>query len=167
MDWMSTVNTAISVVKRYRYALLAVVIGIILMAVPDGNTSSGSENVILTREEKTELEDSLTEILSEIDGVGNVRVLLTTSQGEETVYQMDEDISSGERNDNQRSDTVIITGDGRAQTGLVRQVISPEYLGALIVCQGASDAKVRLWVVDAVMRVTGLTSDKITVLKMK
>ena len=79
----------------------------------------------------------------------------------------DEDISSGERNDNQRSDTVIITGEGRAQTGLVRQVISPEYLGALIVCQGASDAKVRLWVVDAVMRVTGLTSDKITVLKMK
>lgn len=167
MDWISTVNTALALVKKYRYALLAVVIGIILMSVPEGKTGNKTENMIPIEEKKIQLEESLAEILSEIDGVGNVRVLLTTSQGEETVYQMDENISSGERNDNQRSDTVIITGDGRAQTGLVRQVIPPVYLGALVVCQGASDPKVRLWIVDAVMRVTGLTSDKITVLKMK
>ena len=88
MDWISTVNTALALVKKYRYALLAVVIGIILMSVPEGKTGNKTENMIPIEEKKIQLEESLAEILSEIDGVGNVRVLLTTSQGEETVYQM-------------------------------------------------------------------------------
>jgi stage III sporulation protein AG len=49
----------------------------------------------------------------------------------------------------------------------VRQVIPPKYQGAIIVCQGAEKATVRLQVVEAVVNVTGLTADKITVLKMK
>jgi len=36
-----------------------------------------------------------------------------------------------------------------------------------VVCQGADRAGVRLAVVDAVKSVTGLSSDRITVLKMK
>jgi len=40
-------------------------------------------------------------------------------------------------------------------------------MGAVIVCQGADDPQVRLSIVDAVSKVTGLGSDKISVLKMK
>ncbi|MBR1457174.1 MAG: hypothetical protein IJ594_08480 [Oscillospiraceae bacterium] len=38
--------------------------------------------------------------------------------------------------------------------------------GAVVVCQGAENAKARLDVIRAVYAYTGLTSDKITVLKM-
>ena len=55
----------------------------------------------------------------------------------------------------------------RKQTGLVQQVNPPTYLGAVIVCQGADSASVRLAIVEAVGSVTGLSTDKITVLKMK
>ena len=50
---------------------------------------------------------------------------------------------------------------------MVRQILSPEYLGAVVVCQGANDVQVRLAVVEAVSKVTGLGADKISVLKMK
>jgi len=41
------------------------------------------------------------------------------------------------------------------------------YRGAVVVCQGGDNASVRLAVVEAVSNATGLTSDRITVLKMK
>ena len=39
--------------------------------------------------------------------------------------------------------------------------------GAVVVCQGADDAQIRLNVTNAVAAYTGLGSDKITVMKMK
>ena len=92
-----------------------------------------------------------------------VRVLLTQREGERTVYQTDEDSTSS----GIRSDTVLLNGSDRSQTGLVQQVNPPTYLGAVIVCQGADSASVRLAIVSAVGSVTGLSTDKITVLKMK
>ena len=79
------------------------------------------------------------------------------------MYQTDEDSASS----GVRSDTVLLNGPDRSQTGLVRQVNPPTYLGAVIVCQGADSASVRLAIVEAVGSVTGLSTDKITVLKMK
>ena len=78
-------------------------------------------------------------------------------------YQEDIDRSS----DSVREDTVLVSGDTRQEMGLVRQVIPPKYLGAVIVCQGGDRASVQLSVVEAVSAVTGLTTDRITVLKMK
>jgi stage III sporulation protein AG len=64
-------------------------------------------------------------------------------------------------------ETVIITDAQRAQQGLVKQVNPPVYLGAVVVCQGADRASVRLAIVEAVANATGLGADKISVLKMK
>ena len=108
-----------------------------------------------------DLEQKLTEILSKIDGVGKAEVLLTEANGSNTIYQTD----AGQNYSN--LDTVIITDGNREEKGLVKQVLPPEYRGALIVCQGADSAGVRLSVVEAVKSVTGLSSDCITVLKMK
>ena len=109
------------------------------------------------------MSDSLEEILGKIDGVGRVSVMLTQSAGEITIYQQNSDQSL----DTLREDTVIITGENREDQGLVRQVIPPKFQGAVIVCQGGDRAVVQLAVVEAVCALTGLSSDKITVLKMK
>ena len=101
-----------------------------------------------------------------ISGAGKVSVLLTQSAGEETVYQIDEEVS-GSGSDNSRRQTVLVSGTGREETGLIRQVRAPTYLGAVVVCQGADNASVRLAVVEAVKSATGLTADRISVLKMK
>jgi len=55
--------------------------------------------------------------------------------------------------------------DGSAP--LVVGRVYPEFLGALIVCEGANDKSVQLSVVEAVSALIGLGSDKITVAVMK
>ena len=47
------------------------------------------------------------------------------------------------------------------------QVNPARFLGAVVVCQGADDPQVRLQVIDAVSKATGLRSNCIAVLKMK
>ena len=62
---------------------------------------------------------------------------------------------------------MILSSSDREEEGLVRQVNPPVYLGALIVCQGGDNPTVKLSIVEAVMDITGLSSNQITVLKMK
>ena len=168
MDWTGIPNTGIQFLKKYRYALIVIAAGILLLTIPAKERSSEpvatqtTQQVLLPT-----LEESLSRILGMIDGAGKVEVLLTPARGEQTVYQTDDTVSSGEHSADKRSDTVLITGDGRTETGLIRQINPPIYQGAIIVCQGAGEAQVRLAVVQAVKSVTGLTADKITVLKMK
>ena len=161
MDWVTLRSRGKELVRKYRYVLLVVLAGLFLMALPDGKNAKAAPEPAAAETEH--LQTELEEILSQIQGAGRVRVLLTQREGERTVYQTDEDSASS----GVRSNTVLLNGSDRSQTGLVRQVNPPTYLGAVIVCQGADSASVRLAIVSAVGSVTGLSTDKITVLKMK
>lgn len=166
MDWVSIKSGAMTYLKKYRYVLLVLLAGIFLMALPEGKKE---DSVPLETESAAQpgLQESLAEILSQIAGAGKVQVLLTQSAGEQTVYQTDEDIAAGENTSDIRRQTVLVTGSSREEEGLVRQVNPPVYRGAIVLCQGADSAAIRLSIVEAVANATGLTTDKITVLKMK
>ncbi|MDD6678604.1 MAG: hypothetical protein PUF71_04365 [Firmicutes bacterium] len=146
---------------KYRFVLLVLLLGILLMTLPTGSIKKQSPAVSSPGEPTTE--EKLCSILSRIQGVGKVEVMLTTASGAETVYQTDQ---TGSDNSS-RTDTVVITDSGRNQTGLIRQINPPVYLGAVIVCQGGDKPAVKLAVAEAVSRVTGLRSHQIVVLKMK
>ena len=145
-------------ISRYRYVLIVVAVGLILMLLPGGSTSK-QEQPQQIQETEADFATELAEILSKIKGAGKVEVMLTTAQGQETCYQTD---SRGED-----QSTVTITDSTRNETGLIRQVNPPTYLGAIIVCQGGDDPGVRLAIVESVAKVTGLGADRISVLKMK
>ena len=164
MDWIAFKSTALTFWQKYRYVLIVLLAGIILMLLPGEKEQEQSLPVSTERPEQS-LQDSLGEILSQISGAGRVEVLLTQSSGEETVYQTDEDIQ--ESGKTVRRETVLVSGSGRETEGLIRQIKEPTYLGAVIVCQGADNAAVRLSIVEAVRSATGLSSDRISVLKMK
>ena len=153
---------------KYKYAVVILIVGLVLMVLPTGNgqkeTSQPTPTVAVeTKDASRELAD----ILGTIQGVGKVNVLLTVKAGERTIYQSDEDTTVTDTTSSIRKETVIITDSQRNQQPLVVQILPPEYLGAVIVCQGAENAGVRLAVVEAVCKATGLGADKITVLKMK
>lgn len=155
-------------VKKYRYVMLVLLIGIGLMAIPD---SSGKKTV---KEETPQVQtvfpdptSELTQILKQIRGVGEVKLMLTVDTGTKTVYQVDQQTSSGTDNTSVRLETVIVTDSQRADQGLIQQIVAPQFRGAVVVCQGADDAAVRLSVVEAVSDATGLSTDKISVVKMK
>lgn len=154
----------INLVKEYKYVALILAIGILLMLLPEKQEMPDSAPVQSSEEN---LQTQLEEILSQIRGVGKVRVLLTVESGERTLYIRDEDRSESSENSQTRSQAVIITDSDRAQQGLISQVLPPSYLGAVIVCQGGDQPAVKLAVVEAVCDAVGLTADKISVLKMK
>ena len=142
-------------------------IGIFLLCIPEKEPEELIRQTQETVQQQKTLEQELEDVLSKLDGAGKVRVLLTESSGSETYYQQDEDRMEDEGGKQIRSDTVILTDSGRGQSGLVRRVDPPVYLGAVVLCQGADSARVKLAVTEAVANATGLSTDRITVLKMK
>lgn len=155
---MGKLNEILPLLKKYRYALLVLAVGLVLMMLPSGSGAKEPVQQALSTQEP-ELEERLSEILSQIEGAGKVSVLLTPAAGEETLYQINE-------NGDDR-DTVTITDADRNEMGLVRQVNPPVYQGAIVICQGGDQPTVRLAIVDAVSKITGLGADRISVLKMK
>lgn len=159
MDPIVLKERSLAWIKKYRTCLLVLLVGVVLMLLPAGKTEG--ETVSSTPvQTQPDLQEELEQLLSRLEGAGKVQVLLTQAQGSKTRYQTDE-------KGNGSVDTVIVTGSDRSQAGLVQQVDPPVYLGAVVLCQGAGKATVRLAIVDAVAKATGLASSKITVLKMK
>ena len=170
MDWVKIRGKVIGACKKYRYAILVLVLGLVLLMIP-GRASQETRTaeqpkIQQTDTHKGDITESLRNILCKIQGVGDVQILLTTAAGEKTIYQTDNDITGGE-NAASRWETVIITNGNREESGLVQQIIPESYMGAIVVCQGADSPAVRLAVVEAVTKVTGLGSDRVCVLKMK
>ncbi len=169
MEMKPIKDKLIALIKKYRYAVLIVLIGLGMMMIP---SHSKLEHKIEQPEntEQTEtvsVSEELSQILSQVDGAGDVKVLLTVETGEEILYQTDEDVSVNSESSSTRVNTVVITGTDRDEYGLIRQTNPPVYKGAIVVCQGADDPKIQLAIVDAVANVTGLGADRISVLKMK
>lgn len=166
MDVKSVQEKVKAFTYKYRYAALVLCVGIGLMCLPVTNKETVQQETEQT-EPQVSISQELADILSSIEGAGNVRVLLTVAAGEETVYQTDRSSSESETSNTTQVDTVTVTDSQRNQTGLIRQVNPPVYQGAIIVCQGADRPAVQLAIVNAVSRATGLSSDKISVIKMK
>lgn len=166
MDWLTLRGKARLWLKEYRYVLLVLFLGIVLMLLPQSKAAEEGDKETPVPETVAEesLQEQLEQLLSIVQGAGKVRVLLTEAAGERVIYQTD-----GEENtqNTRRTDTVILSDSGRAESGLVQQILPPTYQGAVILCQGADSASVRLALIEAVSNATGLTSDRISVLKMK
>lgn len=172
MEMKTLLNKLSQTIQKYKFVILILVIGLVLMSIPEGNTQNirnNTEQKTSASEQKTQetQETLLSEILSCINGAGEVRVMLTQARGEEVVFQTNEDISTGTDTTEKTVTTVTVTDSERNQSGIIRQINPPQFLGAIIVCDGADDPAIRLAIVDAVSKVTGLGANQISVLKMK
>jgi stage III sporulation protein AG len=124
------------------------------------NTASSSDN-------GKSMEVLLEETLRQIDGAGEVSVLLAEQKGSQTIYQTDTQSDTDADRTSGHTEAVIITDSERNEKGLVQREDPPVYMGAIVVCQGADRADVRLAIVNAVQCVTGLGANQISVVKMK
>lgn len=162
MDFLAFREKAGPFLKQYRYVVLLLMLGVLLMLLPKKQETE-PEAPVSVPESVDSLEEDLARILTRIRGAGRVEVLLTEYAGTETLYQTDADRTA----DSLREDTVVVSDRERGESGLVRQVIPPRYMGAVVVCQGGDNPAVKLAILEAVSRATGLKSNQISVLKMK
>ena len=167
---LKKLQPALGRIGKYKYALLVLLIGIALALIPTGGKKQTAAAAADTRQaELSQLDDTrqaLRALLRQVEGAGEVDVLLSYSAGAEQVYQTDRESSrSGE--DTQTKTAAVLQQNGSERTPVVRKTLYPVYQGAVVVCEGADRAAVRLAIVEAVASLTGLGSDKISVIKMK
>lgn len=167
MEPTEPLTKARELLNKYKYALLILALGLILMLLPEQTQTEPVLPEQMPSVEETQMEQLLTDLIRQIDGAGETCVLLSQQQGSETFYQTDTDSQNDGSSSSDQSKTVIITDSDRNEQGLVRRTDPPKYLGAVIVCQGADIARVRLAIVEAVQCATGLGANQICVVKMK
>ena len=152
---------------KYKYVLLILLLGMVFMVQPESKEEAEEVITSVEAKEETELCTQLEDILMNIQGAGKVRVMLSVKRGEETLYQTDTTVSQTEKDSDSRIQTVLVTDNQRNETGLIYQQNPPVYQGAIILAQGADQAAIKLAIVDAVSKITGLGANEISVLKMK
>ena len=158
------------IIGKYKYAILILVIGIVLMMIPStiwgGSKTEPEQSAVSDTGANSDIKAELENILSCVTGAGKVKVMLKESSGAETIYQTDEDHTLSDNSTTTRTNVITISDDNRGEAGLIRQINPPQYMGAIVLCQGADEPSVKLAIVDAVSKITGLGADKIAVLKM-
>ena len=147
----------------------------------DKNKKLASETQILqaTEEEsKDDIEKSLEEILSHMNGVGKVKVMITYSRTSQTVplYNQDSLEKNTEENDTQggtrkitETDTkteIIYKEENGEKIPITQSIISPTIEGAIVTAEGADNATVKTNIIQAVEAVTGVATHKIQVFEM-
>ena len=162
---------ALDALKRCKYVALTAVLGIVLLLLPGGNEKKQEGGAPDAAEDfdRTALQEEMEEILSSLDGVGHLKLMLTVDGGsayelarDEAQTQKRSGENTGERT--QKSETVVL-GSGASAEVVVTRSRFPAFIGALVVCEGGDRAEVRLRVTQAVAALTGLSTEKITVVQ--
>lgn len=109
-----------------------------------------------------ETEKRLCETLTEIEGVGKTKVMLTITSTEEYVYA--ESVKSGA---SQTENSYVIIDKGSKKEALVKRVNNPAISGVVIVCEGGDDPKVCERIYKAVSTALNIPTNKIYVAEMK
>ena len=125
------------------------------------------------------LESNLENILSKINGVGEVKVLISYVESSEVVAMynentkntstQEEDSGGGKRviNETDTQKDIIYKEENGEKLPITQKVISPKIEGAIIIAQGAADANTKNNIIQAVEAVTGIATHKIQVFEMK
>lgn len=165
MDISKLKNKTLAYMQKYKFVVLVLLLGVLLLLMPTGSSKDVSKPVTVDTAQQAHIsQKELISILENIEGAGRVNVLLSLENTEQTDYQQDTDSGNTTAI---RQTTVTVTDADRNESGLVRKKSAPMYRGAIIVCDGADDPFVHLSIVNAVANITGLRTNQISVLKMQ
>lgn len=154
---------------RYRekkWIGLLLLLGILLLMIPQGE----EEVVALSTDSEESYsfqlaveEEKLSLALSQIEGAGEVTVLLSVQSGSRLVLaeerEFSEDMSSMEEN----TSPLVLDKDNVGEDVVALQEIYPSYVGALVISDGGDNPSVRLALTEAVAALTGLGTNKISI----
>lgn len=154
--------------KKYKYVLLVAAVGALLLLWPAGETG---EKAAPAEEQDlfqaAEMERKLEKALSQVEGAGEVTVVLTLDAGPRQVIAQDGTAVQEENRTSRETTSVILSKGSGTQEAVRLQELAPAYRGALVVAQGGDDPLVRLALNQAVSALTGLGADQISICKGK
>lgn len=142
------------------------------------NSNDSSDTNETYADSNYNLASNLEDILSNITGVGNVKVMITYAETSTTipVYNEESTEENTEETDSEggtrtvtqidvRKEVIYEEQDGNKSL-ITQKITSPEVEGAIITAEGADNAEIKTSIIQAVEAVTGLPTHKIQVFKM-
>ena len=117
------------------------------------------------------LETRLENALAKVEGVGNVKVMITLASSSEKVVEKDQEMTSevqegenGGKNISSSETAVYANGNGE-EMPYVKQELSPRIEGVLVIADGGDNAIVIENITEAVQALFGVDTHKIKVMK--
>lgn len=161
----------LALIGSYKYVLIVVAAGVLCLAWPSSTKPEVSKSEAAAASVDLEgIQTEMEEILGTIEGVGELRLMLTVDTGAQRELAGDTSLSysgpvTAPEDYNRTSETVVVSSGGGEDQVVVTREVYPQFRGALVVCQGADDPLVKLSVTEAVSALTGLGSDRISVIR--
>lgn len=153
--------------------IIAVVLGAVVLLIylstfgSGGKKTSSSFQATGATEYASMLETKLENIIKQINGVGNVSVMVTLESGPEYVYATDEE----QKTNTSEEKGTIITSTTETKTPItisnemvVVKEIMPTVGGIVVVAGGADNTKVKLEIVKAIQALVNVPQSSIEVL---
>ncbi|WP_160678690.1 stage III sporulation protein AG [Clostridium sp. C8-1-8] len=143
------------------------------------NTQQSSAEKQLRTQYEDEQKSELRQILKQIEGVGNVDVMITFESDETKVPAVD---TSSQKNTNENSDKegskqsnsqetdsskVVVTSNNNGSEPLIVKTYKPKVVGVIVVAEGSESSKVKYDISKAVSNLYDLPMDKVNVYPMK
>lgn len=136
---------------------------------PQGNTEDisalGEEEYAVSYEE--EMERQLEELLESMDGVGNVKVMITLAASDERVILKDYEISEEQDSVRTVESTVFYTDETGQENPYCQKIITPRVEGVVVVAEGGGDPKRIIEITDVIQSLFDVPVHKIRVVRMK
>lgn len=157
--------------------LAGAIICLILLSLPKGEQKTkqeATESKETSKEDSVEqLEQRLKDTLSNVEGVGSVKVMITLKSSKESVVNKDtpyteEQETSGDdqkKSVSRQEETVLVDGENGSEPYVVKE-LEPEVEGVVVIAEGGSDAMVQENITEAVTALFGVPAHKVKVLKM-
>lgn len=115
------------------------------------------------RSYEQEMERKLEELLGQVQGVGQVRVMLTFQGTGEKKVEKDASASAEEH----REETVYEERGSSERTPYVTSESNPKVEGVLVIAQGGGNSRIRQEILEAAQALFGVDAHKIKIMKME
>lgn len=149
---------------------LVVLIGLLLSEFTTGETETPEESYVSSEEYIKSTEKNLEKLLSDIEGAGDVKVMLTVDTCYENVYAKSYD-TKGQKDENgtenELSEEYIIVKKGsNNEECLVIKVYEPTVKGVAVISEGADSIRVKTAITDTVCALFNISTAQVSVEKM-
>lgn len=132
--------------RNNRIMLVILIIGVVIIMF--SGMRKGAESESFVSNDFSGGEERLSEILSQIDGVGEVSVMISYASTPEKDIAYDSD------------NTRAVTAGGEV---MVKRELYPEVEGVIVTADGAGDAAVKNRIKEAVIAITGASAHRVCV----
>lgn len=145
------------------------------------NTGEEQQEIALAAMEKyANTQERATEkILSQVEGIGQVQVMVTLAASQEKIILQNGDVkeedteekdkAGGKRTQSDyesKEETILVQKEGE-ETPYVVQLNSPEIEGVVVVAQGADSGAIKAEIIEAIQALFPIEAHKIKVMKME